>query len=201
MSASNVLRFSCQCGAVRGKVANADPRHGDYVVCHCSDCQDLTRYLGQADRVLDAHGGSHLYQSRCASVTVDQGRERLAGLHMTEEGTLRWYAECCNTPLFNTYANGKIPYITTQLAACDGAGRGSLGTPLGHLFLADATGDVSGLRALRMNKLMRRFFVRMVKDVVSGDRRRAALFDARTLEPIAAPKRLTAAERAMGIAA
>ena len=38
---------------------------------------------------------------------------------------------------------------------------------------------------------MRRFFVRMVKDFVSGERRWSALFDPETLEPIAAPTRPT----------
>jgi hypothetical protein len=60
------------------------------------------------------------------------------------------------------------------------------------LFLDEATGDVSGLPQLSMARLMSRFFVRMVADVVSGDRRRSELFDAATLEPISPPERLTA---------
>ena len=41
----------------------------------------------------------------------------------------------------------------------------------------------------------RRFFARMLCDLVSGDRRRCPLFDPKTLEPIATPRRLTAEER------
>ena len=48
---------------------------------------------------------------------------------------------------------------------------------------------------MRMGTLMSRFAVRAIKDIVSGDRRRAALFDPQTLEPIAPPHRLTAEER------
>lgn len=190
------LAFACQCGAVTGTLLNVGPDQGDHVICHCTDCQDLTRHLGHAEHVLDAHGGSALYQSRCAQMRIDSGREQLACLHMTDKPTLRWYAACCGMPLFNTYANGKIPYITTQLAACDTAKRAALtGPSLGHLFTGDGIGDTSALRKMSMVKLMRRFFPRMIRDIFSGDRRRCELFDAETFEPIATPHRLTAEER------
>lgn len=190
------MKFACECGAVAGEIEKATVAEGDHVVCHCTDCRDLVRNFGKEARVLDAHGGTALYQSRCARVRVDEGREKLAGLHMTEGPTLRWYAECCGTPLFNTYRNGRIPYVTTLLANCDADARKNLGAPLGHLFLDDAAGDTSHLKPLSMNRLMRRFFLRMMKDILSGDRRRSALFDPKTLEPIVPPRRLTATERA-----
>ena len=189
------LSFACECGAVSGMLLNVGPAQGDHVICHCTDCQDLTRHLGHASRVLDAHGGSALYQSRCARMRLDTGRDRLASVHLTDNPTLRWYATCCNMPLFNSYANGKIPYITTQLAACDPAKRGALvGPPLGHLFTDDGIGDTSALPKMSMGQLMRRFFPRMLRDLFSGDRRRCELFDAKTLEPIAKPHRLTPEE-------
>lgn len=190
------LSFACECGAVSGTLLNVGPDQGDHVICHCTDCQDLTRYLGHADRVLDAHGGTALYQSRCARMRLASGRDRLACVHLTDKPTLRWYATCCNMPLFNSYANGKIPYITTQLAACDAATRAALlGPPRGHLFTQDGAGDTSALPRMSMGQLMRRFFPRMIRDILSGDRRRCELFDAQTLQPIASPRRLTAAER------
>ncbi len=72
---------------------------------------------------------------------------------------------CCDTPMFNTYATGRIPYVTTILANCEAAGRNRLGPPLGHLFLEDAPGPTAGLKPLSMNRLMRGFLVRMVKDL------------------------------------
>ena len=190
------LALACACGTVTGTLLRVGIDQGDHVICHCTDCQDLTRYLGHAERVLDAHGGTALYQSRCARMRINTGRDRLASLHLTDKPTLRWYARCCGMPLFNSYANGKIPYITTQLAACDPAMRARLvGPPLGHLFTQDAIGDTSDLPRMSMLALMRRFFPRMIKDIVSGDRRRCALFDAATLEPIAPPRRLTSEER------
>jgi hypothetical protein len=109
-------------------------------------------------------------------------------MHLTAKPTLRWYADCCATPMFNTYKTGRIPYVTTLVANCDPDRRESLlGPPIGHLFTEEATGDVSRLKRLSMFKLMRRFSRRMLTDLISGDRRRNPLFDPATLEPIAPP--------------
>lgn len=196
MASSSDLAFACECGAVSGSLLHVGPDQGDHVICHCTDCQDLTRHLGHAARVLDAHGGSALYQSRCARMRISTGRDRLACIHLTDKPTLRWYAACCGMPLFNSYANGRIPYITTQLAACDPAKRDALtGPPLGHLFTADGIGDTSALPKMSMARLMLRFFPRMIRDILSGDRRRCELFDSKSFEPIAVPHRLTAGQR------
>lgn len=70
-----------------------------------------------------------------------------------------------------------------------------LGAPIGHLFLDDAPGADRNLARLSMGKLMLRFTGRMIRDLLSGDRRRNPLFDSDTLEPIAMPHRLVAEER------
>lgn len=184
------LTFSCRCGSVAGMLISPGPRVGDHVVCHCTDCQAFAERLDAVDRVLDANGGTALYQGRCATMRITKGRDRLACFHLTEKPTLRWYSGCCDTPMFNTYRNGRIPYITTVVANCDADRRDELlGPPIGHLFTDEATGDVGHLRRLSMARLMQRFLRRMVADVVMGGRRRAALFDPATLEPIAPPAR------------
>lgn len=193
VNASHDLEFSCACEMVKGTLCRAGPKAGDHVVCHCTDCQAFARRLGAQGRVLDEAGGTALFQGRCASMKLRQGRDLLACFHLTNKPTLRWYASCCRTPMFNTYANGSIPYITALVANCDPERRnGILGPVIGHLFLDEATGDVSGLPRLSMGRLMSRFFFRMVADIVSGDRKRSELFDAGTLEPISPPERLTA---------
>lgn len=188
---ANTLRFRCECGTVTGTVERATPDQGDHVVCHCVNCQAFARRFDAAERVLDAQDGTALYQSRCARVRIDSGRDRLACLHLTEKPTLRWYAACCDTPMFNTYANGKIPYVTTLLGNCEESGVAALGPPLGHLFLDDTQAETAGLKPLSMGRLMRRFLGRMIKDIFSGDRRRSAFFDGKTLKPIATPQRLS----------
>jgi len=196
MSASDQLAFACECGAVSGVVEQANPRVGDHVVCCCSDCRDLARLFGKEARILEEHGGTPLYQGRCARMHIHSGRDRLASLHMTEQATTRWYASCCATPLFNTWKTGRVPYVTTLLGNCDRVRVDRLlGAPIGYIFAEEATGDVGDLPKMSMASLMRRFLSRMIKDILSGDRRRGELFDARTFEPIAQPRYLTKAEK------
>ena len=186
------LPFTCRCGAVRGEIENVGPRAGDFVVCHCTDCQAFANRFDAGDRLFGDGAGTLLYQSRCARMRIESGVDELRCIHLTEEATLRWYAGCCDTPLFNSYKNGKIPYVTTLVGNCDAEARTRLlGEPIGHLFVDDDPACTGPVRRLSMNTLMRRFFVRMVKDIVSGDRRRSALFDPETLEPVSTPMRLT----------
>lgn len=182
------LSFACACGWVRGTLIKAGPKSGDHVVCHCTDCQAFATRLGAADRILDEHAGTALYQSRCAAMRLSSGREKLACLHLTEKPTLRWYARCCNTPMFNTYKNGRIPYLTTVLANCDSGEREAvLGQPIGHLFTNEANGATTHLKRLSMARLLRRFSFRMIIDILVRDRRRSELFDSVTLEPTVVP--------------
>lgn len=93
--------------------------------------------------------------------------------------------------MFNTYANGRVPYVTTLTANFDRDLRDNLlGPAIGHLFVEEAIADPGDVPRMSMAKLMRRFFRRMLKDVFSGDRRRSVLFDPSTFEPIAKPYRL-----------
>lgn len=194
---SGDLSFACQCSAVRGVVRDASPDQGNRVVCYCKDCQALARLCAAEDRVLNAHGGTDLYQSRCARMELHAGADKLACVHLTEEATLRWHTTCCRTPMFNSYSNGRVPYVTTLLGNCDHEQCGTLlGAPLGHLFVEEASSAPGDVPRMTMFNLMRRFLGRMVKDLLSGDHRRSALFDAKTLAPISPPTRLTANERA-----
>lgn len=200
MGASDNLRFSCQCGTVSGVVEEAHPTEGDHVVCCCSDCRDLVRLFAKEARLLDKFGGTPLYQSRCARMRLHSGKEHLACLHMTSKPTTRWYASCCGTPMFNSYRNGRLPYITTLLGNCEPVKVAELlGPPVGYLFTDEASNDTGDLPKMSMARLMRRFLKRMLKDILSGERRRSELFDPQTLEPIAQPRLLTEAEqRALG---
>ncbi|GAB5349513.1 DUF6151 family protein [Alteriqipengyuania sp. 357] len=186
------LPFSCRCGAVKGAIEKAGPRNGDFVVCHCTDCQAFANRFDAAERVMDENAGTPLYQSRCARMRIEHGLGELGCVHLTDKPTLRWYARCCDTPMFNTFGNGKIPYVTTLAGNCDAGLRARLlGEPVGHLFVEDDPHDLGPVDRMPMSKLMRRFFVRMVKDILSGNRRRSPLFDSRTLEPISTPTRLS----------
>lgn len=189
------LPFSCRCGVVAGRIRRAGPEAGDHVVCHCSDCQRFARRFDAGDRILDEHAGTALYQTRCARLEIEAGKDNLACLHLTEKPTLRWYAACCDTPMFNTHANGRIPYVSTLVANCDADRREAmLGPAVGHLFLNKASGDTRGLPPMTVGGLLLRVLPRVLKDFISGDRRRSPLFDPATLQPIATPRRVSDAE-------
>ncbi len=81
------------------------------MVCHCKTCVAYPGMLGKADRVLDEHGGSDVFQMAPADFTLDEGLEHLACLRMTRKGALRWYASCCDTPLANTLSGPGWPFI------------------------------------------------------------------------------------------
>jgi hypothetical protein len=190
------LCFSCSCGQLAGMLIAPGPANGDHLACHCTDCQNFARYLGADARVLQAHGGTQLYQGRCAKMRLTKGADKLACLHLTDKPTLRWYASCCRTPMFNSFANGRIPYLTTLVANCDPRqAETALGPVIGHLMLPDTINDPQAMPRMSFAKLMCRFFGRIIKDLVSGDRKRSPLFDPKTFKPISTPYRLTEAER------
>ncbi len=188
---SGDVHFSCQCGMVTGALTRAGPQSGDHVVCHCTDCQKFASVLGAETRIFGAFRGTALYQGRCAAMSISTGKDKLACLHLTEKPTLRWYAACCNTPMFNTYANSRVPYITTLLANCiPDEVEQHIGPALGHLFLPSEAKAKAEFVSMSFAHLMRRFFIRMIKDLMAGDRKKSVLFDPLTLEPITQPHRL-----------
>ena len=44
-------------------------------------------------------------------ISFTRGIEKLACLSLTEQGLLRWYAGCCQTPIGNVLRNYKISYV------------------------------------------------------------------------------------------
>ncbi len=185
------LALSCLCGNVTGALKNAGPATGDHVICHCSDCRRYAHLLDQDARILDANGGSALFAARCASLQLWTGRDSLRCVHLTDKPTLRWYAACCRTPMFNTYANGRIPYLTAIVANLDSERREQvLGPPIGLLSIDQAKSGFGTDPKLFVLRFIFGVLIRMAKDIVSGDRRRSPLFDSRSLAPISKPQRL-----------
>ena len=192
---SEAFDLACACGAFTGTIEVEHSGEGDRLSCYCKDCQTFATRFGKSERILDPHGGTDLYQTRCARLHVETGRERLASIHLTRKPTLRWYASCCDTPLFNTFASGKLPYLTVLLANAPEADVERLvGPPRGGLSLESAQGDTSAIPAAPLPRQIVRQMRRMARDVLSGDRRRSPLFDTQSLAPIAKPVRVGESE-------
>jgi hypothetical protein len=146
--------------------------------------------------MLDAQGGTDIFQTSQASLTLTAGTERVACVRLTPNGLARWYASCCNTPIGNTLATPAVPFIGVTTLFARGRKDEALG-PIRARVHADSAKD--GRRAvpaggLPMPYVMARALWLMLRWRLRGDHRRSPLFDAATGLPIAQPRVLTAAE-------
>ncbi|MBK0327638.1 hypothetical protein I5535_10035 [Rhodobacteraceae bacterium F11138] len=188
MSSSGPVAFSCNCGTVSGHIAPTARRSGTHLICHCRDCQAAERYLGQQD---PSGTGVDLFQTTPDTITLDTGADRLAVLRLGPKGPLRWYADCCKAPLFNTLARPGIPFATVLVARI--ADPAPLGPVIAHGFVPQAGGPPKHRGA---GVMVWRFFTRMGAARLSGRWRQTPFFDLDTGEPTAPVHQLTREERA-----
>jgi hypothetical protein len=187
---------------VQGIAQAITPSGGNHGVCYCDDCQAFAHFLGRADEILDASGGTDIFQMSPAKVRFTTGLDRLACMRLTRKGLLRWYASCCNTPIGNTLPTAQIPFISLIRPFIappgDVSASAALGPVRARVFERFATGDKGAIPKggpplwrvlLRVLRLMLTWRLR-------GDHWRSPLFDATTGLPIAAPRVLSETERA-----
>lgn len=102
-------RFQCRCGTLSGILSQ--PYRALRGVCYCKDCRAYAHHLGAAAWTHDALGGAEFVAAQAQHISFTSGIEHLACLSLAENGLLRWYAKCCNTPICNTTRNWKVPYV------------------------------------------------------------------------------------------
>ena len=103
------VELSCRCGELKGIARQVSGNSGNRCVCYCEDCQAFARYLEQAD-IMDAHGGTEVFQMSAGQIEFTDGEEQLACLKLSPNGLHRWYAKCCKTPVANTLASKTLPF-------------------------------------------------------------------------------------------
>lgn len=103
------LTLACRCGGVKGIATDVSPENGNHLVCYCDDCQAFARFLGGSD-ILDARGGTEIYQTTPSRVHIQSGASNLRCVRLTEKGLMRWYAGCCRTPIANTVSRARVPF-------------------------------------------------------------------------------------------
>jgi hypothetical protein len=101
------LQLRCRCGRVRG-LAQISSETGTHLVCYCDDCQAFVHHLDRTD-VLDAHGGTTVFQMAPSRLRITEGADALRCLRLSPKGMFRWYTDCCRTPVANTA--GRIPFV------------------------------------------------------------------------------------------
>jgi len=201
------LPLECACGAVHWVAREVSGTRGNHVVCYCDDCQSFAHALGNAERVLDANGGSEIFQVSPARIEFGAGREHLACLRLAPGGLLRWYASCCRTPIGNTLASRQVPFVGLVLRSADSESEqrarvAALGPVLGRFNARFAVGDRSRLDA--HERVPVALFVRLLRITVGarlrGEHARSPFFTAAGAT-VAVPHVLTAEELASARAA
>lgn len=185
---------------MRGIASNVSPSSGFRFVCYCRDCQAFARFLDRTD-VLDPAGGTDIFQMPPARVKLTAGTDALRCLCLSGK-VLRWYSECCRTPIANTPARPGFPVIGMVHSFMDHAAEGrsrdeALGPPLCRIFERSAVGRPPpnappppsvGLFTRRASRLLGWW--------VRGLGRPTPFFDDRTRAPRAVPRALRESEHA-----
>jgi len=181
---------------VQGTVAN--PRSSNHAVCYCRDCQAFAHYLGKANEILDARGGTDIVQTQPKNLTFAQGSGQLACIRLTPKGLLRWYTRCCRTPIGNTLATPTLSFIGL-LHSCLGEDAVSVEKSFGGVTAWVHTDGARGQPKPATGGLGRSvwWFLRTaIRARVNGDYRQTPLFRPDTGAPVAVPHVLTPEEHA-----
>ena len=191
------LAISCSCGKLKGQLQAISPDRGARYVCHCRDCQAFIHFLGRQSDVLDDNAGTGVFQIQPSRLAITRGIDQLRCIRLTAKPTLRWYAQCCNSPMFNTTPSGRYPFLSVICHSADPDVRDvAMGPVRGHLFPAEAAGDMSGKTEAGGNLMLLGVVYRMICERLSGRYKRSPLFDPATGEPVAAPASMDPADRA-----
>lgn len=188
------LPLRCRCGRLRGVASSLSPASGFRFICYCKDCQAFAHFLERAD-LLDPAGGTDIFHMPPGRVTLTAGTDSLRCLQLSKK-VLRWYSDCCRTPIANTPAKPGFPVIGMIHSFMDHEGRSRdelLGPPLCRLYEGSAVGPLppnapgapsAGLFLRRASKLLSWW--------LRGLNRPTPFFDERTKAPRAVPRVLSA---------
>ena len=146
------LHLRCRCGHVRGVAREVSPSAGFRFVCYCKDCQAFAHFLDRTD-VLDAAGGTDIFQMPPARVKITAGADAMRCLRFSGK-VFRWYADCCRTPIANTAATPRFPFLGLihSFMSARGGGRSRdevIGPPLCRIYERSARGRFRRTRLRR----------------------------------------------------
>jgi hypothetical protein len=175
---------------VRGLASNVAPSSGFRFVCYCKDCQAFARFLERSD-VLDPAGGTDIFQMPPARVKLTEGTDAIRCISLSKN-VLRWYADCCSTPIGNAAADPRFPIAAIIHSFMDHEGHQRddvLGPPVCRIYERSATGplpsNAPGPPSLRL--FGRRAYM-MLGWWMRGLAQPSPFFDAATKGPRAAPR-------------
>jgi len=190
----------CRCGRVRGVASGISPSTGFRFVCYCKDCQAFARFLAQTD-VLDPAGGTDIFQMPPARIKLTEGTDAILCLRLSDK-VLRWYTDCCRTPMANTAADPRFPLAAVIHSFMDHEADGrsrdeALGPPLCRIYERSAIGPLppNAPPPPSLEVFARRASKTLIW-WVRGLARPTPFFDDCTKAPRSVPRILTRSERA-----
>ena len=134
-------QLRCRCGKTEGVAQHVTPRSGAHLVCYCEDCQTFGKFL-DASGILNEYGGTQIFQLPPARVQITKGFENIRCIRLSPNGTYRFYADCCRTPIGNM-KGPRFPFIGLICAFMDTDDSSVPGESRG-VFGRDAIGDPPG---------------------------------------------------------
>jgi len=75
------LALQCECGQVRGVVEKVKPASGNRLTCYCSDCQAFAHHVRPKGGVLNAQGGTEIFQVSPAENSSWPGKSGLCAFN------------------------------------------------------------------------------------------------------------------------
>lgn len=193
------LPLRCQCGRMRGVASNVSPSTGMRFTS-CKDCQAFARFLDRAD-VLDPAGVTDIVHMPPARLKLTAGTDVMRCLRLSDK-VLRWYTECCRTPIANTPTAPGFPVIGIihSFMDHDGYGRSrdeALGPPLCRIYESSAIGPLPpNSPGPPSARIFGRRALKLLGWWVRGLGRPTPFFDDLTKAPRAVPRMLTTSDRA-----
>lgn len=191
------LPLRCRCGHVHGVARAVSPSSGFRFVCYCTDCQAFARFLARPD-VLDVAGGTDIFQMPPGRLKITDGADalRCRRLHAGSK-VLRWYADCCKTPVANTATSPRFPIVGLihcfiDAEACGRSADEMLRPPLCRIYERSAAGPLPANAPPPPSlRIFAQRASRLLGWWVRGLGRPNPFFDSRTGAAIAAPRVVT----------
>ncbi len=182
------IPFACACGKLRGEITDAAPAALTHIECHCHDCRAAYVHLGHADP-----GSVGILQTTQDRIHIAEGGEHLRVFRHTPKGALRWYAACCNSPLFHTPLKARLVHVGLNTDRLDDPSKA--GRVMAQAFLPTRDGK-------QRHKGITRMAVRMVSRITAKNLNgewRGTPFFAADGALVVEPRVSTPAERAAAL--
>jgi hypothetical protein len=131
-----------------------------------------------------------------ANVALTAGIDKVAAMRLTPKGLMRWYADCCRTPIGNTLGTSAMPFIGVVHAFID-APSAALGPIRGRSWAKSAKGGRAAVPkdGLPDAVMVASVLAKLLRWRLRGDHKRSAFFDAESGKPLVEPRVLAADER------